>query len=268
MKNLLLFFFLISSFCCFSQENSEENSTTTNTEGVITYKVEIVNPRAAEIRARIKERGFNIDIPDVNTSTMNLFFNDSESIFKQEETDEEEYDGRQVGGGRGGGRRFRFFGAGGDFNGYYRKLGSRNYLQEKDLVGRKFLIEDEEKDYKWKITGRTEQLAEYQVMEAMTIHDEDTIQVWFTPQIPVSSGPSEFSQLPGLVLRVDVNHGKKLMYATSIDLRPLTEDEAIEVPKKGKKITLAEYAVIREEKIEELRELYGEERANRFIGTD
>jgi len=250
-----LFFILLLAFASpvFSQNN----------EGVVSYTVEVQNPRAAEIRARMKERGMNFDIPDVNTSSMNLYFNNSESIFREKPKEEEAYEGREI--GSGGNVRFRFWGAGGSMNGYYRTLGSTAYLQEKDIMGKKFLVEDEERKYEWKITGRTEQLGQYQVIEAMTINDVDTIQAWFTPQIPVSSGPDSYSQLPGLILRVDVNQGKKMIYATNIDIRPLTEEEVIEKPKKGKKVTREDFEKMRAEKMEEMKEMYGEERARRWM---
>ena len=61
--------------------------------------------------------------------------------------------------------------------------------------------------------------------------------VWFTPEIPVSFGPKEFSGLPGLVLLVEMH--KRRIEATKIILNPAEEIE-ITKPEKGKKITAEE----------------------------
>ena len=36
-----------------------------------------------------------------------------------------------------------------------------------------------------------------------------TIEAWFTPQIPVATGPSKHSGLPGLILEVSNEHLRK-----------------------------------------------------------
>lgn len=42
-----------------------------------------------------------------------------------------------------------------------------------------------------------------------------TIQVWYTEEIPISTGPFTFGNFPGLVLKVE--HPTYLMYATKVD---------------------------------------------------
>ncbi len=232
-------------------------------EGVISYTEEIKNPRAEEIRTRMAERGLKVDIPDVNTFKMNLYFNSEESIYKKKEDKTEQYDGAQVGGG--GSVMIRWGRASGGKNGYYRSIADGKILQEEDIMNKKFLITDEEVQRDWKITGRSEQLGNYQLIEAISINETDTIQAWFTPQIPVNTGPSEFSQLPGLILRIDVNHGNHVIYATNIDVRELTKEEQIEKPEKGKKVSYEEFDKIQKEKLEEMKKMYGEERAKRWM---
>ena len=254
MKQLLFIAFLIFQSLSFAQV----------TEGVIEYTEEVKNPHAERIRERLESRGMKVDIPDVNTSSMNLYFNSNESIYKKNESKESKYDGPQ----RGGGMRMRFFfGRGGriNANGYYRNLEEKKRLQEEEILGKQFLISDDERVYEWKITGRKELIGRYEVMEAVSITEKDTIQAWFTPQIPVPTGPAEFSQLPGVILRVDINQGKRVIYANTIELRELTEEEKVEKPSKGKKVSQEEFIAIREEKMQELKEMYGNERANEMI---
>lgn len=248
----LFFFFFIS--LSFGQ----------TTEGVIEYTEEIKNPRAKEIRERLEARGMKVDIPDVNKSNMSLYFNAEESVYKEAPKEESEYEGPER--SMRGTVMIRFGGRNQiQANGYYRDMKNKLRLQEEELLGKNFLISDKERVYEWKITGRKEQIGRYEVMEAVSINEQDTIQAWFTPQIPVATGPAEFSQLPGVILRVDVNQGQRMIYANTIELRELTAEEEIEKPTKGKKVSQEEFLAIRKEKSEQLKDMYGEERASEML---
>ena len=80
-----------------------------------------------------------------------------------------------------------------------------------------------------------------------------TIEAWFTPQIPVATGPSKHSGLPGLILEVSNDNTKIL--CTKIVMNP-KEKLKIKVPKKGTEVTLNEYEEIRVKKSEEMREMF------------
>ena len=54
---------------------------------------------------------------------------------------------------------------------------------------------------------------------------------WFTPEIPVSTGPSWYQGLPGLIL--EVNDDKTTILCTKIVLNP-DEKSKIKRPKKGR----------------------------------
>ncbi|MEL6594228.1 MAG: GLPGLI family protein, partial [Bacteroidota bacterium] len=81
------------------------------------------------------------------------------------------------------------------------------------------------------------------------------IVAWFCPQIPVSSGPDAFGQLPGLVLEVDINDGERTIVATEVSLGEPAEE--IQQPKKGKEITQEEFEVVVAEKMKEMEAEYG-----------
>jgi len=231
-----------------------------NNEGVINY-TEITKIELPEdVKQRMKERGITMDIPDESKEKMTLHFTSTASLY-QASKDQEEQE-IEVGGGRGGRTRTIRFG-GNNNSQYYRnvKEGSKKHLR--NLMGKDFRIEDEEEKITWKISGKTTQLGQYQVMEATYQNEKDTVSAWFTPQIPVSTGPGKYGQLPGLILRVDINYGKRVIEANEIELRSLEEGELTE-PTDGKKVTQAQYVKIREDKIEEMKEMYGEERAKRF----
>lgn len=82
---------------------------------------------------------------------------------------------------------------------------------------------------------------------------EATITVWYTPEIPISQGPSDYWGLPGLVL--EANNGRTALLCTKIVLNS-EEKISIEAPKKGKEITQAEYDKLRVEKAKEMSERF------------
>jgi len=80
------------------------------------------------------------------------------------------------------------------------------------------------------------------------------VTAWYTPQIPVSSGPGEYQGLPGLILEVTAD--KTIMLCTKVVLNP-KEKDVIEKPEKGEVVTRDEYNTIVKDKIEEMRQMYG-----------
>ena len=87
----------------------------------------------------------------------------------------------------------------------------------------------------------------------------ETITAWYTPQIPLSTGPKDYYGLPGLILEVNV--GRTTMLCTEIIINPKNEVE-IKKPTKGKKVTREEYNAIVKEKSDELREQFRNRRRN------
>jgi len=80
------------------------------------------------------------------------------------------------------------------------------------------------------------------------------VTAWYTPQIPVSTGPGEYHGLPGLILEVTAD--RTVMLCTKIVMNP-QEKEEISRPEKGEVVTREAYNTIMKEKIEEMREMYG-----------
>ena len=83
-----------------------------------------------------------------------------------------------------------------------------------------------------------------------------TVTAWFTPQIPVPVGPNGYSQLPGLIIQLEIGGPDNIITATEISLKKL-EKGTIEQPKGGKKVNRAEFKKIQKEKIEEMRKERG-----------
>jgi len=83
------------------------------------------------------------------------------------------------------------------------------------------------------------------------------IEAWYTPQIPVGHGPSEYWGLPGLIL--EVSAGNQIMLCTKITINPEEKIE-IEAPDKGKEITKKDYQATITEKMKEFRNNRGRRR--------
>jgi GLPGLI family protein len=153
----------------------------------------------------------------------------------------------------------------------YKNIGEQSYTKEEDLMGKPFLVQDSLRIYDWELTGNMKKIGEYEVQEAKYSRiidsksfsmgmDEmeltkDTINVtaWFAPQIPVSHGPADFWGLPGLILELQ-NEGMTYI-ADRIVLNP-TDPVAIEVPKKGQKISSKEYRDLEDEKMKDMMKRY------------
>lgn len=124
-------------------------------------------------------------------------------------------------------------------------------IEQKEFMTRIFLIEGEPAKDSWKLSGKQKMVLNYPCMEALQITDQDTISAWFAPSIPVPAGPSNYVNLPGLVLEVNINNGKRMVEAQTVDLKPI-DKELITKPKKGKNVSREEFKKIVEEKAKEM----------------
>ena len=82
---------------------------------------------------------------------------------------------------------------------------------------------------------------------------EKEVVAWYTPEIPVSTGPGNYWGLPGLIL--EVHDDKTVILCSKLVLNP-AEKSKIEAPKKGKEVTQNEYDEILAEKMEEMSERF------------
>lgn len=124
-------------------------------------------------------------------------------------------------------------------------------IEQRDFMGRMFLVESDVDTLNWKITGNVRKILDYNCMEAVTERGENKITAWFAPEIPVSSGPGSLHGLPGLILGVDVNDGNRVTIATAAEPGNIAANAVVR-PKKGKKVTRAEFDKIVEEKNKEM----------------
>ncbi len=153
----------------------------------------------------------------------------------------------------------------------YKNLADQKYLEEKDLMGKEFLINDDLKSYDWELSDETKTIGNFTCQKATyskivdskrfstgmeemeTVKDTLLIEAWYTPQIPVSHGPAEYWGLPGLIL--ELHNGGSTLIAEKIVLNP-TEKVEIQIPNKGKEMNNADYRALAEEKMEEMMKKY------------
>jgi len=167
---------------------------------------------------------------------------------------------------------------------YYNKEKNQKFIQ-KNFMGKDFLIKDTLKKQKWKIVMEQKVIKGYPCMKAVT---EDTlykVEVWFTSQIPVSSGPKGLYGLPGLILeakftRIYSEADKKakgknrnfmkeyaldiLITADLIELKKMPS-KTVKPPNKGKVLNSEEeYVEMVANKVKEMQKMNGGRRGRGF----
>lgn len=146
---------------------------------------------------------------------------------------------------------------GGDEEKTYTELTTGRTVEQKEFMGKKFLVSGNGKKPKWKISGRQKMLLGYPLQEAIAITDKDTITAWYTSRIPVAAGPMGINGLPGLVLEASV--GKNLTVAATAVTLGGEAGPKIKEPVKGRKVSPEQFKQIIQEKEEEMKTQYGGE---------
>ena len=155
----------------------------------------------------------------------------------------------------------------------YKNTAENKYLEERESLGKPFLITDKLQNREWELTDESKTIGNYQAYKAIYTDtrerkmlsmsnmdgDEDgnvetktdtiRVEAWFTPEIPVSQGPDDYWGLPGLIL--EVTDGTTSYSCTKVILNP-EEGVKIRVPNKGKKISREEFAAEMEAKAQEM----------------
>jgi GLPGLI family protein len=137
-------------------------------------------------------------------------------------------------------------------------------IEQKEFMTRMFLIESEVVNQEWKFTGNNRIVLGYSCQEAVKEDNGRKISAWFTTMIPVSSGPAGYTGLPGLILLVDIDNGKHVITARTIDSEIKVEAMLVK-PAEGKKVTQEEYKKIVDEKMKEMGSEGGEGGAHVMI---
>jgi len=137
-------------------------------------------------------------------------------------------------------------------NKMYTDFAGKKQIEQREFMTRMFLIEKELGVPDWKLTGNVKDILGYSCQEAVRQPNDSTkIVAWFTPAIPIPSGPGQYLNLPGLVLAVELENGDHTLIAQSIEEMPV-DNKMLAKPKEGKKTTEAEFKKIVDEKMKEM----------------
>lgn len=132
-------------------------------------------------------------------------------------------------------------------------------IDQREFMSRMFLIESSLDSLSWKLTGNRKEILGYPCLEATSLKDSVLTIAWFTPSINVPAGPARFNGLPGLILELITNEGKRIITAASVKFGEVTD--LIVKPTKGKKMSRKEFNKMVDEKRAEM----GEEGGNHVV---
>ena len=221
------------------------------------------NPRTAQYR------GYMEKMLKQNTEKKYILeFNSTESMYK-EQTKLDVDDGRS-------GYNWMAQYVGDNIGKLYKNINDKVSINETEFMGRFFLLTDSLSDQRWKMTGESKKIGKYTCYKATYEKEieESTfsfgnweqnlnnqkkkmrkvnVVAWFTPEIPIATGPSWYGGLPGLIL--EINDDKSTVLCTKIVMNP-TEKSKIKRPKKGKVIPTSDFLVLQDEKRIEAREMW------------
>ena len=196
--------------------------------------------------------------------TFTLDFTKSESMYKEEQ----ELDAPK-GPSANGGVMVMVMGGDGSSDILYKNILEKRMANKRELMGKVFLIKDNLVTYDWKLTGETKNIGNYSCYKAVYEVEEEEIQInmidgdvkeekvikkrsivaWYTLEVPISNGPSNYGGLPGLIL--EVNDGDLTIVCSEIVLNP-KEVKEIKEPTKGKIVTRKKFEAIAKEKTKEM----------------
>lgn len=157
----------------------------------------------------------------------------------------------------------------------YKNTSEELFMQESDVFGKPFLVKDKLEPMEWELTQETKKIGNYtaykaiytDIREGMTMSfnsendenemkttmDTTRLEAWYTPEIPVSQGPTTYWGLPGLIM--EINDGRMSYVCTKVVLNP-EDGVKIKKPSKGKEVTREELRTITDEKTQEMMEKY------------
>ncbi len=140
---------------------------------------------------------------------------------------------------------------------FYMNFVERRFRHYNEFMGEEFNISDTLSMQGWRMTGKQGIVLGYPCMEAKKI-ENDTVEVlaWFTPRIPVSTGPVGYTGFPGAVLYVNIDDGQRTITAERINMGRVSPEEQ-EYPDDGEEMNRKEYETLVEEKTAQMRRRWG-----------
>jgi GLPGLI family protein len=119
--------------------------------------------------------------------------------------------------------------------------GKRQLSIQRDIFEQTYLLQDSLRHFEWRITDEKREIAGFDCRKAVTrICDSVYVVAFYTDQIPVSSGPESFGNLPGMILGLAVPRLSITWFATRVELITPTA-QLLQPALKGKKTNWVKY---------------------------
>ena len=205
------------------------------------------------------------DMPKTRTDQFELLFANNQTLWQILPSAVNEDQGTYT----GNGVILRFAGGGDEISFQNIEQGTR--VDQREVADRSFVVSDTIAKVSWKLTDETDKILGYTIHKAIAKQPiirnrmvmengemkreqvPDTVKVvaWYTSDIPVPVGPDFQGQLPGAILKLEMNNGQTVYKATEVSAKPV--GSKIKPPKEGKKLTAAEFTAEREKIMEEMR---------------
>jgi GLPGLI family protein len=145
-----------------------------------------------------------------------LYFNDSLSVFKPQESDLVERMSWST-----------------NKNSVYQNRITNKRLTIKTIWGERFLLDDSIRLSKWKITENKRNVCGYQCRKAiLNVNDSTRLYAWFCSELDATIGPESLGGLPGVILGLATEDGGVIYFAKTVEIiKPTLE---VLLPKKSK----------------------------------
>lgn len=263
MKALFTFLLALVTVTTFAQKNFQGKATymSKTTMDMSRFGDQMSEQRKKQMMARMK---------NFLEKTYTLTFNKTASSFKEEVSlDAPGSSGPSWGRSNGQGS-------------IYKNTKDKKMIEDVEQFSKRFLVVEEMEDSQWELGTETKKIGQYTCYKATLVKEDTnvdwgsifsrrgnnkkdstnteekipakkmlTITAWYSPQIPVSTGPDKYYGLPGLIL--ELNAGRTTMLCTEVSI---SSKEVLEIdePTKGKEVSREEYNKIVKAKTEELKE--------------
>lgn len=179
----------------------------------------IVFERKTNLYKKFKDDNVKDWLKEEDKSKVDLFelyFNDSLSVFKPQESDLKERMSWAT-----------------SKNTTYQNFNEHSTLAIKSVWGEQLYVADTMKQRVWKITDSKRIISGYNCRKAIwEMNDSTRIYAWYADDIVSQSGPENFSGLPGAILGLATEDGGVIYFAKSVEVSNPSQE--ILLPKKGK----------------------------------
>ena len=243
MKYFLLLSFTIATSWMSAQDFKEGRVLYDETMN-LRFEMDEEDPQMAQVRAML---------PTSRKYGKELLFKDGKSLFRDLDLEEGGHGSDNISAGsEDGGVQMQIEIARPE-NIIFQDWINKSVIQKREFMGRDFLVQGT-KERKWKISNETKEIAGYTCQKAI-LDDTTATEAWFTSEIPLYTGPESFNGLPGLIMELSLEDGRRIVSASDVILEPINEE--IKAPTKGKKVSPDQFYAIVEEKMKEMQNEYG-----------